>query len=146
MRKVGEVVKTTGKVSGFLLGEEDYEHGYGNNVVEVLGDYVTLYRPDMYFVNLSIPDSLLKVGLFDSNVKKILADNDFYRFMMMQNKNNTFSSVEKSRHEFLDKVNIKFLFASPHAVFDSTLETRVQTRIEDPYSGHVFVGLTKRDK
>ena len=146
MSKVEDVVATTGNISGFLLGEKDYEHGYGNNVVEVLGDYATQFRPDMYYVNLSIPDSLTKVGIFDVNVENILADNDFYRFISMQKKNNTFSSIVESRNKFIDEFNIQCVFASPHVVLDSLFEIRVKERISDPYSGQVLLLLTKGDR
>jgi hypothetical protein len=143
MKEIETVVGKTGKISGFLLGETDYEQGYGNNVVEVLGDYITLFRPDSYFVNLSLADSLVKEGIFSREVEERIGENDFYTFIAEQKRNNTFSSIVESRQEFIEKFDIDYVIASPHVVLDSLMEKHVSRKIKDTYSGHVFLLLDK---
>jgi hypothetical protein len=146
MEEIETVVDRTGRISGFILGEADYKQGYGNNVVEVLGDYITLFRPDSYFVNLSFADSLVKEGIFNREVEERIGENEFYKFITGQKRNNTFSSIVESRHKFIEEYDIDYVIASPHVVLDSLMEKHASRKIKDTYSGHVFILRDKGKK
>ncbi len=146
MEEIERVVDTTGRIGGFMLGEADYKQGYGNNIVEVLGDYITLFRPDIHFVNLSLPDSLLEEGIFNADVERRLGENDFYKFMLAQKKDNVFSSVVQSRRAFINEFDIECVIVSPHVILDSLLEEQVLKKITDTYSGQAFLLLNKGDE
>jgi hypothetical protein len=144
MKEVRELTKTTGRVSGFLLTRRDYEEGYGDNIVEVLGHYITLFRPDNYEVNLSITEMPVSAEKMKSDsMKQELAKHDFYHFMLRQNEKSEFSSVAQSRIDFIDAFNVDYLIASPYVELDSLLSKRVDRTITDVYSKQVFILLNK---
>lgn len=143
MAKIERLTKENNKISGFLLTETDLAAGYGDNVVDVLGDYVTLFRPDSYMVNLSTKYASTIDGGIKQEMLRPDLQPDFYKFVELQKKNKTFSSVVQSRIDFIDRYNIDYIIVSSHVTLDSLIEERVTQKIKDAYSGDVFIMLNR---
>ena len=144
MNEIADVIKSKGRICGYLLSKQDYQEGYGYNIVEVLGDYITLFRPDIYFVNLSLSELPLSAKKMASDSMQFeLARHDFHKFIFKQQKSNQYSSITQSRIDFIDEFNLDYLVISSRVKLDSLLEARVNRRITDAYSGHVFLLLNK---
>ena len=142
MKQVEGVTKENGNIIGFLLNDRDYEGGYGDNIVEALGEYITLFRSDSYAANLSgIGLPFGKPG--SDSLRQVANQDDFFRFVQGQQKENKFISIGQSRIDFIDTYNIDYLIASPHVELDTLLSKRVKNTITDVYSRQVLLLLNK---
>ncbi len=143
MKRLEGETKEKGNIIGFLLDKRDYQDGYGGNIVEVLGEYITLFRADCYGTNLSgIGPPFEKTG-FDS-VTHAANQDDFFRFVQEQQKKNKFISIEQSRIDFIDTFNIDYVVASPNVELDTLLSKRVKSTIVDGYSRQILLLLNKK--
>ncbi len=146
MTQISEAARSTGRIGGFLLSKKDYEEGFGYNIVEVLGDYITLFRPDNFMVNLSITDLPGTPEKLDSDSARLeLSKHDFYKFMAQQKLINEFKSVEQSRIDFINKFQIDFLIVSARVELDSAILKRINRKIIDDYSQQAFLVLSKQE-
>jgi hypothetical protein len=139
MNELKDVTKSTGKIRGYLLSAADYRQGYGGNVVDALGEYITLYRPDNYGVNLS--GISLPVGAVFDSVSRASNQDDFVKFIKEQK---DFVSIAQSRIDFIDAFKIDHIVVSPNVELDSLLSGRVKRQITDVYSKQSFLLLNNK--
>jgi len=145
-KKVQEETKSTERIIGFMLGAADYKDGFGDNIVDVLGDHITLFRPDSYFVNLTITDWPLPEEKMESDsMKQYLSQHDFYQFITNQKKLSSFHNIAQSRIDFIDEYKVDCIMASSHVALDSLLVKRISKAVQDPYSGQQFLLLRNKD-
>jgi len=139
-------VKKAGPVYGFMFAGEDYNAMNYNPSVNILGDYIELFRSDVYPVCLSVFDSYTLSKADSANFQQQLRQSDFYRFVMQQKSSGSFHSIPKSRLDFIEHFGIKYLIVSPDVSLDSLLSSKVVNSYTDDYSKHVFVSLRTSDQ
>ena len=93
------------------------------------------------FFNLSWRD----INLEQNNylVKSYVNNSVFSRFIEQQKTENTFTSIEESKTDFVNKYNIRYLIMEKDVVIPQSLKNKIEKTIVDKKTGLQFCILTK---
>jgi hypothetical protein len=89
-------------------------------------------------ININAFSVYNKINSVNENDRFWLENSIFYIFAENQKKNGVFHSYEQSQIDFIDKYDIKFLFAEKDAEICSGIKSRTLNRVIDPLSGEQF--------
>jgi hypothetical protein len=140
MKQISTIVNDLPVQGAYIRSKQDHINAVGHPNVDILGQFLFLFRSDFEIEPLSVYDTHYSKFKSDSVLRHhAVKQSNFYRFVEKQKLAGEFHSIGQSQINYMDANGISFLVSTNNTVLDSLIIDRIDSTIrDDVYSGQVL--------